>query len=161
MAARRIAIFALLVLHPIAGLAQGGTNEAFETRVFGDWQRSCTADGACQLTQANADSESQDIRMRTEFSRVGADQILMRVIVPDSVLLVEGPWLTIDGVYVGALNYLQCSNGCEATILFTDTQVRQVVGGDRGVITVTAGGQRVGIVISLDGLAQGLASITN
>jgi len=29
------------------------------------------------------------------------------------------------------------------------------------VITVTAGGQRVGIVISLDGLAEGITSVRN
>lgn len=99
--------------------------------------------------------------MRTEFSRVAGNQTLMRVIVPNSVLLVDGPWLTIDGVYVGELNYVRCSGGCEATVVFSDAQFRQVVGGKRGVITVTVGGQRVGIVISLDGLAEGINSFRN
>ena len=164
MAARlaaSVCLSALLILQPIYGHAQESPQEALETRVFGDWQQFCTADGACRLTQANADPETEDIRMRTEFSRVAENQILMRVIVPNSVLLVDGPWLTVDGVYVGELNYVRCSSGCEATIIFTNAQIRQVVGGNRGVITVTAGGQRVGIVISLDGLAEGITSVRN
>ena len=156
-----VSLCALLILQPIYGQAQENPQEALETRVFGDWQQSCTADGTCRLTQANVDSETEDIRMRTEFSRVAENQILMRVIVPNSILLVDGPWLTIDGVYVGKLNYVRCSSGCEATIIFSNTQIRQVVGGNRGVITVTAGGQRVGIVISLDGLADGIIFVRN
>ena len=94
--------------------------------------------------------------MRTEISMVSDNGILMSVIVPDSVLLTEGPWLTVDGVFVGELNYVRCSNGCLARILFTYQQFRLVSGGNKGVIAVTAGGERVGLVISMNGLEDGL-----
>ncbi|ABD54943.1 invasion associated locus B family protein [Jannaschia sp. CCS1] len=148
-------LLALVLCH----IAPAAAQSPDQSTVFGDWERVCSTDGACVFSQANADADTNDIRMRTEISRVSDTQILMSVVVPDSVLLTEGPWLTIDGIYVGELNYVQCPGGCLARILFTDQQFRLVSGGTRGVITVTAGGQRVGLVVSMDGLQDGLASL--
>lgn len=132
-----------------------------ETKIFGDWQRNCVDVSSCTLTQANASPGTDDIRMRTEISVVAETGILISVIVPESVLLTEGPWLTVDGVFVGAFTYVRCANGCLAQILFPDQQFRLVSGGNRGVVTVSVGGRRVGLVLSLNGLEDGLASFND
>ena len=139
-------------------LCLAGPSDA-QTEIFGDWERNCAPDEPCTFTQANADAETNDVRMRTEISLVAPGQILMSVVVPDSVLLTEGPWLTVDGIYVGELNYVRCPAGCLARILFTEAQFNLVANGTRAVITVTSNGQRVGLVISLDGLLEGLTSL--
>jgi len=151
------ALLALVLLQTMHAAAQAPE----EPVVFGDWERSCSEGESCTFTQANADAETNDIRMRTEISMVSDTQILMSVIIPDSVLLTEGPWLTMDGIYVGELNYVRCSGGCLAQVLFTDQQFQLVSSGNRGVITVSAGGRRVGIVVSMDGLQAGLASMSD
>lgn len=157
---KRAALAALIGLGLLFA-APAPAQEAENVVVFGDWERVCTDEGRCTFSQANADPETGDIRMRTEISALSDTQTLLSVIVPDSVLLTEGPWLTVDGLYVGELNYVRCPGGCLARMVFTPQQFQLVAGGTRAVITVTAGGQRVGLVISMDGLQTGLAAFTD
>lgn len=161
MASKALRRLAGLVAAALLLTTAPNAQTAGEPTVFGDWERTCITGPDCTFTQANADAATNDIRMRTEISIVSDTQILMSVIVPGSVLLTEGPWLTVDGIYVGELNYVRCSSGCLARILFTDQQFSLVSGGSRGVITVTANGQRVGLVVSMDGLQEGLASLAD
>ena len=155
MASNLLRLTTILVL-ALLQTAPADAQTSAEPEIFGSWQRTCLDGASCKLAQANADPKTNDIRMRTEISMVSDNGILMSVIVPDSVLLTEGPWLTVDGVFVGELNYVRCSNGCLARILFTYQQFRLVSGGNKGVIAVTAGGERVGLVISMNGLEDGL-----
>lgn len=131
-----------------------------ETVTFGDWERTCRAGVQCVLSQSNADSGSGDIRMRTEISLPSHKQVLMSVVVPNIVILTEGPWLTVDGIFVSELKFVNCQNGCLARVLFTNPMFGLVTGGKRGIVTVSAGGQRIGLVLSMDGLAEGLQSIS-
>lgn len=159
MASNAFHLIAGLGLTILLQVTPAFTQTLVEQATYGDWERTCAEGGECILSQANADPETDDIRMRTEISVVSDSQILMSVVVPDTVMLTEGPWLTVDGIYVGELNYIRCSQGCVARVLFTPEQFRLVANGNRGAITVTAAGQRIGIVVSFDGLAEGLVTL--
>lgn len=149
------AVFCLAGL--ICGVAPALAQDAGSV-TYGDWEQHCNVAGRCVLSQANADAITGDIRMRTEISLDTDDQVLFSVTVPASVLLTEGPWLTVDGVFIGELTYTQCPNGCRASIIFTREEFSLVHSGERGVITVSATGRRIGMILSLDGLAEGVSS---
>lgn len=128
-------------------------------QVFGDWEMAC-AEAGCTLSQANAEAGTDNIRMRTEFSLTARDRLLLSVTVPAAVLLTEGPWLTVDGLYLGKLDYVSCTGGCLSRAYFSGAEIGLLAGGQRAVVTVTtSAGQRLGIPVSLDGLAAGLTAL--
>lgn len=128
-------------------------------QVFGDWEMAC-AEALCTLSQANAEAGTGNIRMQTEFSLPAPDRLLLSVTVPTAVLLSEGPWLTVDGLYLGKLDYVSCTGGCLSQAYFSGAEIGLLAGGQRAVVTVTTtGGQRLGISVSLAGLTEGLTAL--
>jgi invasion protein IalB len=70
-------------------------------------------------------------------------------------LLTEGPWLTVDGLFIGPLTYVTCAGGCLARTAYTEAQFTLIAQGQRGVVTViTNTGQRIGVALSLAGLPE-------
>ncbi len=146
---------AALVLALAAPVGAQGTGE-----VFGDWELACPDEGDCTLSQANAEPGTDNVRMRSVFTAPGGERLLLSVTVPSSVLLSEGPWLTVDGVYLGALDYVNCTSGCLARTFVTAGEATMLAAGSRGVVTVTtSAGQRIGIPVSLNGLTAGLTAL--
>jgi len=149
---------ALTCVLPAAARAE----DAVSKETFGDWDYTCVADGACTLTQANVEKGTENVRMRTEIARLTSGQVVLSVTLPENLLLTEGPWLTVDGLFIGPLTYLTCGDGgCTARAAYTAAQFGLLAKGARGVVTViTNSGQRIGVAMSLNGLTNGLSRLT-
>lgn len=141
----------------ILALITVGAAHAQDTRAFGDWDEICT-DATCVLAQQTQRPNSDDIILSSEF-RVdpATDTVTMRVRVPRQVDLRQGPWLTIDGLFVGKMTYLNCEIGCSSFVRFDRAAIDGLLVGERGMITVIGTrGTRLGLPFSLQGLRAGL-----
>jgi invasion protein IalB len=135
---------------------------AQETAVFGDWEMTCAADEPCKLTQANVESGTDNVRMRSAVSLSSDNRVLLSVTLPTAVLLTDGPWLTVDGVFVGELEYITCASGCLARTSYHPGAFGLISGGSRGIVTVISNsGQRIGVTLSLSGLADGVTALAS
>ena len=115
-----------------------------------------------KLTQANVESGTDNVRMRSAVSLSSDNRVLLSVTLPTAVLLTDGPWLTVDGVFVGELEYLTCASGCLARTGFHPGAFGLISGGSRGIVTVISNsGQRIGVTLSLSGLADGVTALAS
>lgn len=135
---------------------------AQEAAVFGDWEMTCVDDEPCKLTQANVESGTDNVRMRSAVSLSSDNRVLLSVTLPTAVLLTDGPWLTVDGVYVGELEYITCASGCLARTSYNWAAFGLISSGSRGIVTVISNsGQRIGVTLSLSGLADGVTALAS
>lgn len=121
----------------------------------GYWDSVCDA-GACVASQLNVNGDGEAV-MRTDISAFADGSVLFSVRVPNAVLLDEGPWLTIGGVFVGALSYLHCANGCIARMTLSAELATGLFSGADAVVTVVGLDlSRRGIPVALAGLEDAL-----
>ena len=135
--------------------------DAAATEVYGDWELSCQGEPKiCSLSQANVEESSGNVRMRTEIMRLASGQYLLQLSLPQTVLLTDGPWLTVDGVYIGPLSYISCAAGCIARTTYSTGEIQSLINGTRAVVTVlTVGGQRLGVAMSLSGMKDAIPAL--
>ena len=141
----------------IGSITAGPASYAQESRVFGDWEEICT-DTKCVLAQETQRPNSDDVILSSTFNvERKTDTVIMRVNVPRQVDLRQGPWLTIDGLFVAQMSYVNCENSCLSVVLFDRSSIDGLLVGDRGMITVIGtSGTRLGLPFSLKGLRDGL-----
>lgn len=155
LAAVLLAIISMVALPASLAMAQ-------ETVVFGAWEMTCVDDEPCKLTQANVESGTDNVRMRSVVSLGSDNRVLLSVTLPTAVLLTDGPWLTVDGVYVGELEYITCASGCLARTSYYRAAFGLISSGSRGIVTVVSNsGQRIGVTLSLSGLADGVTELVS
>lgn len=95
--------------------------------------------------------------MRTDVALTSGDGLILSVRVPSNVLLSEGPWLTVSGVYMAELEYVHCASGCTATVVLPSDLAQGLLSASDGMITVISIDQsRRGIPVSLVGLNDAL-----
>lgn len=135
---------------------------AQEREVFGDWEMTCVDDEPCKLTQANVESGTDNVRMRSAVSLSSDNRVVLSVTLPTAILLTDGPWLTVDGVYVGELEYITCASGCLARTSYSPAAFNLISSGSRGIVTVVSNsGQRIGVTLSLSGLVDGVTALSS
>lgn len=133
---------------------------AQETATFGAWERLCAADGGCILSQVNRRPGTDDTVMRTDIAPLDGGGLLVAVRVPSAVRLDEGPWLTVEGVFVTALSFRNCAAGCVASATLPPGLAASLLSGGRAVVSLVAlDGARIGIPVQLDGLRDGLGTV--
>ena len=146
------AIILATALLPAIACAQDGA-------VFGAWERICTPDATCYLSQVNQRPETGETVMRTDVAPVDGGGVIVAVRVPSAVSVTEGPWLTVEGVYIGELTYQHCASGCVASATLPAGLAAALTSDGNAVVTlVTLEGARVGVPILLDGLGAGLSA---
>lgn len=119
------------------------------------WDSACDA-GVCVASQINVNAEG-DAVMRTDITSYPDGSALFSVRIPNAVLLGEGPWLTVGGVYLAEMAYVHCANGCIATAtLSPDLATGFYLDADAVVTVVGLDRSRRGIPVSLRGLAAAL-----
>lgn len=146
-------------------LASGAVAQTEDTAVFGDWEKRCIAraEGGqeCRLIQINKNAANGNVVMRSELAVSGEGNLVVLFGVPLSISLNEGPWLTVDGVYVAELSYERCTaSGCNAIGVFGRFETTFLLKGKRAVVTLQPqNGVRVGIPVSLDGLPEAYGAL--
>ena len=149
MAGKAVLAAALL----LAGAAHAGTS-------YGDWNVTCPDGKPCMAEQINQNRKSGKTVMRTDIAPVKGG-FFVQVQVPSAVRLDEGPWLTVDGVFVTALKYETCTDGCVARVALPAARASALTQGKSAMVTVTGlDGRRIGIPLMPTGLDKALAAIS-
>lgn len=140
----------------LSSLLLAGTASAEES--FGSWDVTCSDDKICLAEQVNQDKTGETV-MRTDIAPVDGGLVL-QVKVPAKVRLTEGPWLTVDGVYISDLKFENCANGCLARVALPSARAAALTQGKQAMITVTGlDGRRIGIPLLPTGLSDAITSI--
>jgi invasion protein IalB len=159
-------LLALITLVPNLTYAQA-EEAPVEGITFGNWEKLCRpgveAREACRLIQLNKNAASGNVIMRTEIAIAENGNLVFLATVPLGLDLSDGPWLSVDGVYIAELKYDRCSvNGCNAVGVFGRFETSFFLNGENAVITIQPQeGVRVGISISLGGFLEGYESVIN
>lgn len=143
-----VANLCLLAVCPLAVHGQEGSY----------WQQQC--DGStCIASQINVNADG-DAVMRTDIAAGPDKSLILSVRVPDKILLSEGPWLTVSGVYIAEMEYVHCANGCIATVILPESTSSGLLTATEAMVTVVnLDGSRRGIPVSLTGLSASLTPI--
>lgn len=141
--------FDLKGLALILGVCIGNSTHATENF----WSNVCSED-RCVAVQKTGDNAG-NIVMETRVSQHLSGGLTINVRVPNKVSLLDGPWLTADGVYIGELDYLQCPDNCFAEITLSKTIAEALLSVDKGMITLVGmDGRRLGVAFRPAGLAD-------
>lgn len=143
----------------MAAAALGCASSAAVAESYGDWELSCPEGLTCRLTQTTADRDGNTV-MQTLVGVDGSKKLFLQITVPNSVALTEGPWLTVDGLFLTELTYQNCPGGCVAQIPITAFLLSSLTSGSLAKVTVARpDSTRVGISMSLTGLKDGIAAL--
>jgi invasion protein IalB len=135
---------------------------------FGGWALECrTPAGAkhemCGLTQIVVDEKNSDKNLSVLFQRYSTGDQILRIVVPQSVLLPKGVRLMIDEKDVTVVPYQRCppgTGGCFADFVVGDALLEQFKKGKTALFiiyrTVEEG---VGLPITLSGFAEAYAAL--
>ncbi len=135
---------------------------------FGGWALECrTPAGAkgemCGLTQIVVDEKNSDKNLSVLFQKYSTGSRVLRVVVPQSVLLPKGVRLMIDEKDVAVVPFQRCppgTGGCFADFVIEDALLEQFKKGKTALFivyrTVEEG---IGLPITLSGFAEGYATL--
>ena len=135
---------------------------------FGGWVLECrTPAGAknemCGLTQIVMDEKNTDKNLSVLFQRYSTGSQILRVVVPQSVLLPKGVRLMIDEKDVTVVPFQRCpsgTGGCFADFIVEGALLEQLKKGKTALFivyrTVEEG---IGLPITLSGFAEGYAAL--
>lgn len=147
MAAKAFVIGAVLAL----GLVQ--TAQSQDTAL---WELICE-NNTCAAVQLNANADGRAV-MRTEVVRNGDNSLLISVRLPNAVMINDGPWLTVSGVYLSEMEYLNCFQGCVASVALPVNLAEGLLSASEAVVTVIGMDKtRRGVPINLVGLRETLS----
>ena len=132
---------------------------------FGDWQVVCkppppgAKNETCALVQSVSAEDRNNVGLTVYFQKFSNGTRVLRVFAPVGVLLPPGLGLKIDDRDVGHAPFLRCQAfACYAQVVAEDKLIDQLRTGKTAIFiifqTEEAG---IGIPISLQGFAQGLA----
>jgi invasion protein IalB len=129
----------------------------------GDWtvncQRSSTAPkDQCALVQSVTASDRTNVGLTAIFLHSSEGKLLMRVVVPNGILLSAGLGLKIDEEDIGRVGLVRCVDaGCIAEINVEAPLLAKLERGKQATFVVfTTPTEGIGIPISLPGIAAGL-----
>jgi len=168
MASPPLVIMAWLALALPAASQPTGSGDRTVKGQFGGWSLECrTPPGAknemCGLTQIVVDEKNSDKNLSVLFQKYSTGDRILRVVVPQSVLLPKGVRLLVDEKDVAVVPFQRCppgSGGCFADFVVTDALLEQFKTGRTALFviyrTVEEG---VGLPITLAGFADGIAAL--
>ena len=133
----------------------------------GDWQMSCdTPPGAsfeqCAIIQNVTAEDQPNVGLSVIVLRTADQQVrLLRVLAPLGVLLPNGLGLNVDGNNIGTVGFVRClPSGCVAEVVLDDALLRTLSEGETAIFVVFKTPEEgVGIPVSLNGFAEGFASL--
>lgn len=157
----------LVGARPAAGQTPASPDRAVKGQ-FGGWVLECrTPAGAkkemCGLTQIVMDEKNSDKNLSVLFQRYSTGSQILRVVVPQSVLLPKGVRLMVDEKDVAVVPFQRCplgTGGCFADFVVEDALLEQFKKGKTALFiiyrTVEEG---IGLPITLSGFAEGYAAL--
>jgi invasion protein IalB len=157
----------LVLALPASGQSAGAPDRTVKGQ-FGGWSLECrTPPGAknemCGLTQIVMDERNSDKNLSVLFQRYSTGDRILRVVVPQSVLLPKGVRLLVDEKDVAVVPFQRCppgSGGCFADFVVNDALLEQFKTGKTALFviyrTVEEG---IGLPITLSGFAEGSAAL--
>lgn len=164
-----LAVVAVVCLASQPTYAQpSGTSDRTVKGQFGGWSLECrTPAGAknemCGLTQIVVDEKSSDKNLSVLFQKYATGARILRVVVPQTVLLPKGVRLMIDEKDVATVPFQRCppgTGGCFADFVVEDALLERFKKGKTALFiiyrTVEEG---VGLPITLSGFAEGYAAL--
>lgn len=152
---------------PASGQPAGSPNRSVKGQ-YGGWALECrTPAGAknemCGLTQIVVDEKNSDKNLSVLFQRYSTGSQILRVVVPQSVLLPKGVRLMVDERDVAIVPFQRCppgTGGCFADFVVEDALLEQFKKGKTALFiiyrTVEEG---IGLPITLSGFAEGYAAL--
>jgi invasion protein IalB len=152
---------------PVSGQTAAAPDRAVKGQ-FGGWALECrTPAGAksemCGLTQIVVDEKNSDKNLSVLFQKYSTNSQVLRVVVPQSVLLPKGVRLLVDEKDVTVVPFQRCppgTGGCFADFVVEDALLEQLKKGKPALFiiyrTVEEG---IGLPITLSGFAEGYAAL--
>ena len=129
-------IAALLVMTTREAVAQEVTVKA----THGDWQVQCPANvseaNPCAMVQELVTEQDRRVLSAVIVRPAGSEPFL-RIIVPLGVLLPGGMTLSVDGVDLGTVGFINClPDGCMTQVGMTADVVENLKQGNQAVVTI-------------------------
>ena len=133
----------------------------------GDWQVVCkppppgSKDKVCALVQSVTAEDRNNVGLTVYFQVFSNGTRVLRVFAPLGILLPPGLGLKIDGKDVGNAPFLRChSFACYAQVVVKDELTKQLSTGKSAIFVIFQTEEAgIGIPISLEGFAKGLAAL--
>lgn len=133
----------------------------------GDWQVVCkppppgSKDKVCALVQSVTAEDRNNVGLTVYFQVFSNGTRVLRVFAPLGILLPPGLGLKIDGKDVGNAPFLRChSFACYAQVVVKDELTKQLSTGKSAIFVIFQTEEAgIGIPISLNGFAKGLAAL--
>jgi invasion protein IalB len=153
---------------PAAAQQPAGSPNRSVKGQYGGWALECrTPAGAknemCGLTQIVVDEKNSDKNLSVLFQRYSTGSQILRVVVPQSVLLPKGVRLMVDEKDLAIVPFQRCppgTGGCFADFVVEDALLEQFKKGKTALFiiyrTVEEG---IGLPITLSGFAEGYAAL--
>lgn len=168
LAAIALVVLAIVALEPLAGATPASAQGRITGR-YGDWQMRCEPEvGAptepCALIQNVEAADRANIALTVLVLRTADRQIrILRVLAPLGVLLPTGLGLSIDDTEVGLAAFVRClRSGCIAEVPFDGGLIERFEAGSTATFVIFQTPEEgIGIPISLNGFAEGLAALDN
>lgn len=157
----------LLGAGTLAGFAPGAAAQGVVRGTFGDWQQRCeTPAGAqgeqCAIVQNVAAEDRPNVTLLViVLSTADTEQMLLRVVAPLGVLLPAGLGLRVDGADIGSAGFVRClQTGCIAEVIMDEALVDLLSAGQEATFIIFQTPEEgIGIPVSLDGFAEGFATL--
>ncbi|GGK54055.1 invasion associated locus B family protein [Salinarimonas ramus] len=162
-----IAAAALAALLGTTGLAPQAAAQGVVRGTYGDWQQRCeTPAGAqaeqCAIVQNVAAEDRPNVTLLViVLATADTNQTLLRVVAPLGVLLPAGLGLRVDGTDVGSAGFVRClPTGCVAEVIMDQALIDLLAGGEEATFIIFQTPEEgIGIPVSLDGFAEGFATL--
>lgn len=170
---KRIAVIGLFIMSLIAITGYG--NSALAQRPadgdvvaqHGDWQVVCkppppgSKEKVCALVQSVTAEDRNNVGLTVYFQVFSNGTRVLRVFAPLGILLPPGLGLKIDGQDVGNAPFLRChSFACYAQVVVKEDLTKKLSDGKTAIFVIFQTEEAgIGIPISLNGFARGLADL--
>jgi invasion protein IalB len=133
----------------------------------GDWQVVCkppppgSKEKVCALVQSVTAEDRNNVGLTVYFQVFSNGTRVLRVFAPLGILLPPGLGLKIDGEDVGNAPFLRChSFACYAQVVVKDDLTNRLKDGKTAIFVIFQTEEAgIGIPISLNGFAKGLATL--